>query len=168
MAIISKIISEITPHLDRFRVRLKYTFTDGRIINIGPFFVQSQNDAEQVLIDRESNVLSSMQDTDAESAVDNDLDINQSGEASNKQVARQYLKRAMQNEDPNIAYLKLKKAQDYFILQGWSDAQIKSNLNITDIQWSTIVIRYQYLCNNLTAMQDFQDVLSSDTGVSDL
>jgi hypothetical protein len=147
---------------------LKYIFDDGREIIIGPLHVADQASADQKLIDLEPDVLISAQEADAQLAVDNDSVIDQSGEASNKQVARQYLKIAMSETDLYRAYQKLKKANDFIDVQGWSNAQVKSNLSITDDQWSAIVARYQYLSLNAADIQNYHTLTLNDPGTGDM
>jgi hypothetical protein len=131
-------------------------------------FVANEIEANAKLLELELGVLESIQNSDADDAVNSDLEIGSVKQASNKQVARQYLKTAMLTVDPYAAYLKLKKANDYFAAQSWTNADIKAFLSLSDSQWSSVVTRFQYLVSNLPALLEYQDVLDNDPFTGEL
>jgi hypothetical protein len=162
MSIVDSQISDISQHGDGFRARFRYELSDGRVVEIGLINVSSELEAGQKLVEKEQEVLASIQLSDAETAVYLDSDIQSSGQASAKQVARQYLKDAMMTEDPYSAHKKLKKADNYIDGRGWTASQIKTNLNMSDDQWSAIVTRYQYLSSNESALDAYELIRQSD------
>lgn len=169
MGITSRSYDPLEPHAGEFRIRLKYTFDDGRVFKYGPFHVVNEAEAEVRLLAQEPIMLADVQAQDAATVADADGTITgTTGQATEEQVAWDYLKKAMRTEDPYHAYRKLKKAQDHFTAKGWSAAQIKANLGITNAQWSVIVTRWQYLNGDTATLQAYESIRASDPGTGEL
>ncbi len=163
MPVVSREISHSSPHSQRLRIRLAYTFDGGRVITRGPMFVADQAAADARLLALEPDVLASVQAQDAEAVELSDSSITDTAEASRQQIARQYLHRAMQEDDPYIALNKIRKAQTFFQAQGWTVSQIKLQLNISDALWDKITARYSYLQSVEQTLIDYQAILVDDT-----
>ena len=162
MPIIDRRIYRSTPHSGRLKVKFRYTFTDDHIEQAGPLFVADQAAAEAKLLSTEAHILKRVQDRHARNAVDNDRDVAVSGEASLKQVAKQYLIAFMQEQDRVIALRHIKKIMQFITVQGWTAAQVKGQLNITDEQWTRIVARRDYLLANEQLIADSANLESGD------
>lgn len=151
-----------TKHRAGLRARFEYTFSD-RVATRGP--CSGLKSDEEVLAKRaefESEVLAVAQENDATKAEREGGTIKDSGEATKAQVARQYVRKAMDETDPFIALGKLKKAQAFFSGQGWSPAQIRTRLGLTSEQWGKITTRLNYLKSNEQVLIDYQAVLAGD------
>ena len=150
------ITSQLSAHGSGFRARFVITLADGREIHRGPVPVADQAAADARAITLEADVILSIIERDTEEAVDADNEIVVHRSATAKQVARQFLKRAFLTTDPIKSYLRLKKFNDYRIAQGWTVAQTKAQLNISDAQWSRLVAKWTYL-SDATRLQTMQD-----------
>lgn len=153
-----------TEHRDGLRARYVCTLTDGHVSEPSP----SGGLADEAAVltkqaEVEAEVIESAQERDAVKTEYEDGDISDSGEASQVQVARQYLRRAMGEEDPLLALRKLEKVQSFFAAEGWTPAQIRTRLNITSRQWTEITTRLSYLKANEQVLIDYKAVLAGDT-----
>jgi len=162
MPIVSREITDLTGHGERFRMRCQYVFDDDRVVDRYAGHVNSPAEADQLLIDLEPQVLAAEQARDSEEAERNDRDITARGQASLRQIARQYLRRAMEEPDPFISLKKLQRVNTFFTAQGWSQAQIKSRLDLTDTQWSKMVSKFIYLTSKEQILIDHQAVLRGE------
>jgi len=158
------VVINFTRHKGGNRAAVEYTFASGhiepkRISNAGV----DESAALTAAINNIPNVEGSISGLDAEKAEHNDSDIVATGEASMQQVARQYLKRAMREDDPIIAFSKLDKFNTFRNNQGWTAAQVKAQLNLNDDQWNKITTRYSYLLASQQVLIDYQTVVSGDT-----
>jgi len=160
--IVSKQIISSSQQGSRLRVRLMYVFSDGREVTLSGIYVNDQDAADQKLIDLESIVLFKTQELDAEKSEDQDSAIVDTGEASQKQIAKQYLIRAMQEKDPFISLNKLTKVLNFITNQGWTPTQIKTALNLTNDEWDKITTRYNYLKSVEAALINYQDIINSE------
>lgn len=164
MPIIDRQITHSSAHSGRLRIRCTYFFSDGRESTLGPMYVANQLAADTKLIALEPEVLASIQNQDAEDSERNDLAIEDSaGESTLKQRAIQYLKRAMSEDDPFIAFSKLDRFNTFRTNQGWTVAQVKAQLNLTDDQWNKIITRYSYLQANEQALINYNLIVDGDT-----
>ena len=144
------------------------TFTDGRIVER---FVNAADADEWA--DKIANISARVQEEqsqqDAEEAVENDEEILADyKEATRNQQAVAYLRRAMEQGDPYIAYLKFSRFNDYRLSQGWNLNQVEAALaseGLTSEEWQDMRDRFQYLSNaaRVTAMEAYQSVLAGDT-----
>lgn len=151
-----------TNHIDGIRARFEITLTDGRTIQYGPRHYVDSIAASADISQIESEVESFISDTDAEEAETDNVGIQAHNTASLITVARQYIKRSMAEEDPYTAYARLKTFLDYKTAQGWTNAQVKSNLSLTDAQWDLIANRWTYLNTNSTTLLDYETVRDGD------
>jgi hypothetical protein len=164
MPIILQEIVEVLPHTGKFRGRFKYTFDDGR--EVFRRHINLDNDttaATTAMGDLADSAFKEIERIDLNEAIEQDLPIAAYKEASLLKVARQYIKKAMAEDDPYVSYLKLKKANDYIIAQGWTNAQVKSQLNLTEAQWSAIKDRYLYLSGNSANLVSHDTIKAGDT-----
>lgn len=162
MTITNRQIINSTQQGERLRVSLQYDFSSGLPAILNGIYVSDQSEADQKLIDVEPTVLIKRQESDAEAAEEGGDNIEATGEAGLNQIARQYLKRAMNEVDPYISLIKLKRANNKFTELGWTNGQIKSELGLTDNQWNLIKARYQYLGGVEAILIAYQDVINSE------
>ena len=149
------------------RGTIEFTFDDGRIIRRNIRAKDALSWAN-LLIDLPAEVEAKAQIDDAEEASETDNEITTVKQASIKQVALAYLRKAYSLGDPYLAYLKFARFNDYRLAQGWTLAQVVSGLTevgLTQEEWGLMLARYQYLseAGRVTAMVAYQSVLDGDT-----
>jgi len=120
-----------------------------------------------LLINLPSEVEESEQLKDAEEASETDEEIIAVKQATIKQVALAYLRKAYSLSDPYQAYLKFDRFNNYRLAQGWTVNQVVSGLTevgLTQDEWDLMFARYQYLseAGRVTAMVAYQAVLDGD------
>ena len=146
------------------------TFTDGRVVDRSIRAPDADAWADKIA-NISALVQTQQSEADANDAVENDIEIlNPHKEASLKQMAVAYLRRAQENPDPYQAYLKFSRFNDYRVNQGWNLNQVQAALvaeGLTEEEWTDMRDRYQYLSNagRVTAMEAFQAVLAGDVWV---
>ena len=91
-----------------------------------------------------------------------DSEIGISGNATLKQVARAWLKSAMQEEDPYESHRKLRKFIEFKNTLGWTLAQVKNHLELTDEQYDLISNRYSYLHPSEATLELYNTIRISD------
>ena len=165
MPVVNTEIVNFTLHRGGNRAVAEYTFASGhterkRISNAGI--------DEAAALVKATNIVSGAEDSvanlDAEKAEYNNLPIEDpAGESTLQQRARQYLKRAMAEDNPIIAFSKLDRFNTFRTNQGWTVAQVKAQLNLTDPQWAAISARYGYLDVNKLTLINYQAVVDGDT-----
>lgn len=155
--------STFTRHRARFRYRYKYTFNDGRIVEKGPCTVNTQAEGDALMPTLEPGVLLNEQGRDAEDAERNDRGIVARGEAQPRQIARQYLHRAMVEDDPLVALNKFKQAEAFFSRKGWNPPQIRSQMGLTTEQWSKMTTRSAFLRSHEATLVAYRNILADDT-----
>jgi len=145
-----------THHRKRIRVRAEFTFDDGSKVRTGPDVLESESEIEAHLDSKEPRLVEKKANREAEE------DVRQDRQAKAKNV-KEFLRSAMEEKDPAIALRQINKAQAFFADNGWTPAQIKSRLNISDDQWSGIIARRNHLNSNAQTLIDYQAVLAGDT-----
>lgn len=164
MALVSSETIETTQHRSGARARYRYTFDNGRVVNLGPCFLQSLDDVESIRISLESKALSIAKRKDAEPILRSDSSVSAIGEATKRDVARQFLEKAMKETDTSKAYLKLKRFNEFRVSEGYTVAQVKAALNITDSQWDKIIARWTHLNGNSSAIEAYIAIAGNDPG----
>jgi len=155
--VVNSQIYSVSRRATGFKVRFMFTLDDGRKETAGPFNIPTIVAAEAMMTGMVSYIESHVEEMDAGETVSNDSPI------SSKADAKQYLRQAMSEEDIIVAYKMLKKANDHITSKGWTNAQVKAQLNLTDDQWTAIVERYQYLNFHLPTILAF-DALEDPRG----
>lgn len=153
-----------TNHRDGLGARFQYTFDDGAKTERGPR--RGFADENEVIAKRtelEASVIRRKRQKDVRKIILKDGAIRDSGEATKAQVAMEYIDRAMGEEDPLIALIKLDKAQAFFTAEGWTPARIRARLEITTERWSEITTRLTYLKANEQTLIDYKAVLAGDS-----
>ena len=161
---ISSSSKTISGHGSRFRARFSYVFADGVVLTTGPHNVESDAAADALMLANEPKVEAHKSAMEAEATVANDGTIEDKNDATREHIARDYLKKGMREKDPYHAYFKLKKPIEWLQAQGWSPAQIKLRLLITDEQWDAINARYAYLQLDPQTMQGYESIRENDPG----
>jgi hypothetical protein len=150
-----------------YRGVLNAEFDDGRIIT--KHLSAPDEDAWSAkILQIENSVELEVQRADAEEAAENDVEIlSPYRQASLKQMAVAYLRKAQLEPDPYLAYLKFSRFNDWRTREGYTLAQVESALaseGLTSEEWQNMRDRYTYLSNpaRVTAMQTYQDILAGD------
>lgn len=146
---------------------LEFTFSDGRVIRR----TVSAPDAaawSNLIVDMSAEVEAQVALSDAQEGISPDQEIAANKEASIKQRALEYLRKAYSTGDPYVAFLLFDRFNNYRLAQGWSLNQVHQQLadaGLSEEEWDNMLERYQYLSNTgrVTAMQAYQDVVAGDT-----
>ena len=157
MALISSELAEYSRHKGRNRARYRFTF-DNQVIEIGPVFVGDEVEANAKLSELEPQAIEQAKKRDAGRL----SEIVDSGETSKVDVARMFLRQAMSEPEPYIAYRKLKRFNEFRISQGYTVAQVKNAMKITDKQWQKITARWRHFNQNAAAIEAYQNIVSDD------
>jgi len=164
MPIVNTEILNFTLHAGGNRAHVKYTFASGLVRqrplrNAGIDKASALTFAQSLIPEAEER----QQERDAENAYHSDQLIEtDAGESTMQQRAIAYLENAMREDDSIIAYHKLKRFNDFRTNQGWTVAQIKAQLNITDNQWDTMTTRYTLLDSNSANITAFEALRDAD------
>jgi len=149
------------------RGMVSVTFSDGRVIERSVRAPSADAWADRIA-NIQSRVEEDIASSDAEEAVREDAEILEPyKEASLPQMALAYLRNAMRQGDPYVAYMRFSRFNDYRLAQGWNLDQVASVLagvGLASEEWSDMKDRFQYLSNaaRVTAMQAYQGVLEGD------
>jgi len=127
---------------------------DRRIRNAGNNEAAALAKANEMITD----VDLSIQQRDAERAGNENADIAASGTATKKQVAIRRIKSFVEEKNPIAALRKIRKIVSFIVAEGWTAAQIKTQLNITSAQWSVITAKRDYLLANQVTIDAFEVV----------
>jgi len=155
------VIHSLTNHLPHVRVKYKTTLDDGRSIVSASIRSANATAAAAYIPTIQAILVSQMEDIDADEVIDVLGTVGSNKTASAKKVAKRYLKRAMQSNSLE-AYEKLNAFNDYRIAQGWTPAQVKAQLNLTNAQFNDIISRFTYLNSNSTKLDDYKVVIDGD------
>jgi len=152
-------ILNFTRHVGGNRAIAQFTLdsselVDKRISNAGADEAAALTKAISMI----SDVDLSIQQRDAERAEAENTDIADSGTATKKQVAIQYIKSFVEERNSIISLKKIRKIVSFITNEGWSAAQVKAQLNITDAQWTVITTKRDYLLANQDAIDTFEIV----------
>ena len=105
MSIISsEVIDQSLQASGNYRVRFKYTFQDGREYIIGPISASSQEQINQLLIDKEDPLVSSVKQSDAQEAQSKSIKVAYMT-ASQSDVYYAYLFAGYNVDEPLESYL---------------------------------------------------------------
>lgn len=148
---------------------VEFVFDDGRK-SVRNIRAPDANAWANLLADLAPDVETSQQVADATDAVELDNEVSDYKQASRAQVAVAYLRKAMIEPDPYIAYLRFSRFNDYRVAQGWTLAQVAQGLSpagLTEDEWTAMRAAYTWLSNaaRVTAMQAYQDVESGWSGM---
>lgn len=151
------------------RGTIEFVFDDGRVVTRHIRSPDATAWANK-LIDLPAEVELKMQMDDAEEASDQDVEITAVKQASIKQVALAYLRKAYSLTDPYQAYLKFDRFNNYRLSQGWTVNQVVTGLaevGLTQEEWDLMLARYQYVSEpgRVTTMVAYQSVLDGDIWV---
>jgi hypothetical protein len=164
MAVVSKEIVEVVAYESWFRGRFKYTFSDGRVVFKRHINMANDTTEPAIQLDNlEASAVAEISRVDSTEAVFNDEPIVVYKEATAKQIAKEYLRNAMREEDSALAYKKLKKADDYITANGWTPAQVKAQLGLTDKQWTAVKDRFQYLSTSAVDLNSYETIHDGDS-----
>lgn len=144
------------------RGTVEFIFDDGRVVQRSIRAADANSWANR-LADLPQDVNESEQLKDANEAVESDEEVADYKQATAKQLAVAYLRKAVSQEDPYIAYLKFSRFNDYRINQGWSLQQVRTALmgvGLSEDEWNQMLAAYTWLSNaaRVTAMQAYQDI----------
>ena len=154
-------IHSLTHHLPHVRVKYKTLLDDGRSIVGGTIRLADTTAANDYIPTAQAFLVSQIEDIDADELIDQLAIVGSNKTASAKKVAKRYLKRAMQSNSLE-AYEKLNAFNDYRVAQGWTPAQVRNQLNLTNAQFNAIISRFTYLNSNSTKLEDYQTVIDGD------
>ena len=148
------------------RGTIVFTLDDGRIIR-RTVRAPDATVWANLLINLPAEVEEKVQIDDAEDASEIDSEITAVNQATIKQVALAFLRKAFGLTDPYQAYLKFDRFNNYRLSQGWTVVQVVSGLTeagLTQDEWDFTLARYQYLseAGRVTAMVAYQAVLDGD------
>lgn len=151
------------------RGTVEFIFDDGRVVTRN-VRAPDANAWANLVADLPQEVEASQEQSDADEAVDNDVEVSNYKQANMKQLAVAYLRRALSSEDPYVAYLRFSRFNDFRLAQGWSLNQVQAGLmdaGLTEDEWDIMRDAYTWLSNagRVTAMQAYQDVATGWTGM---
>lgn len=150
-----------------YRGTVNFEFDDGRIVQ--RYVKASDEDTWSAkLLALQALTESDVSNSDANEAADMDVEVLQPyKQASVKQMALAYLRKAMEEGDPYRAYLKLNRFNEWRTREGHSLNQVVKALEsvgLEEDEWADMKARFQYLSNagRVNTMQSYQSVLAGD------
>jgi len=164
----SEIVGDPRPSRDgSVRVTVRYTLEDGRQV-VRSMKVPKNGIVEDRINSFKSKIEARVIESDANSAVNNGLEIADSQAAPRKRVALAYLRRALAVGNPLTAYIMFEKFQAYKLQNGWNNSQVIDALQDAGLnrgEWNKMKARYQYLKTeeNVATMQAYKALLDGDT-----
>jgi len=141
-----------------YMATLRYTFTDGRIFDVGPLHLALETDASSLLASKGASVVKRVQRFDAEDAVKLSIVVAHR-EATVKQVYRAWLMEALTTTDSLKAFRILGKVITLVQDLNLTPAQLATQLEIEREDIDSLQARWLYLNGSKTTL-DLYGVIS--------
>ena len=143
----SEITEKATLADGRLRVRLKYTFEDGREFNIGFIYAEDEEHANSLLITKADELNRSVKKSDAQDATENNIQTAHK-DASQEDVYFAYLFDGYTNEDVLESYNLMSKVAPQILSLGLTVEQMAALFGETVEMAQAVFDKWTYLDSN--------------------
>ena len=150
-----------SPRKGGARSRFIHIFTDGRLLNLGPYFTVSEEDQIQKMVNNQVLAGEVIETKDAFSAFR--LRLKQAFRlAPRRLVERVWLNFARSHQETREAYFFFSEIMPQILSYGLSDRDYERRYRLGVGEFTKIRLRWQHMASNSTTIESYQTVAEAD------